>query len=44
MQEGGGGFAEGEDTEGDKFEFGVCGGVCGGGVVEGAGEVHQVLA
>ena len=44
MQEGGGGFAEGEDAEGDEFEFGVGSGSRSGGVSECAGEVHKVVA
>lgn len=42
MQESGRVFAEGEDAEGDEFEFGVCG--CKGVLTQGAGEAEEIMA
>ena len=44
MQEGGGVFAEGEDTEGHKLELGVRSGGCIGRNVQAAGKVQEVVA
>jgi len=42
MEESGGVFAEGEDTEGDEFEFGVCS--CKGVLTQSAGKTEEIMA